>query len=124
MNAVLGGTGSASDQLVINGGKATGSTLYSPSHNVGGVGAQTTGNGIPIIAVTNGGTTASNAFALANSPVVGGYKYTLEETNDDWYLVSSPTTTQAEIVNPLTDLARSSNSNRSPTSPSPSSSRS
>ena len=106
MNAVLGGTGSASDQLVINGGKASGSTLLT-INNVGGVGAQTTGNGIPIIAVTNGGTTASNAFALANSPVVGGYKYSLEDINNDWYLVSSPTTTQAEIVNPLADLARS-----------------
>ena len=106
INAALGGTGSASDQIIINGGKATGTTLLT-INNVGGLGAQTTGNGIPIIVAVNGGTTASNAFSLANAPVVGAYKYSLEETNDDWYLVSSPTTSQGQIANLLTDIARS-----------------
>jgi Autochaperone Domain Type 1 len=105
MNTVLGGTGSASDQLVINGGSATGSTLLT-IHNVGGAGAQTTGNGIPVVVVSNGGTTASNAFALASTPVAGGYKYSLEDTNNDWYLVSSPTSTQADIANSVTNVAK------------------
>ena len=48
-------------------GARPGSTLIT-IHNVGGVGAQTTGNGIPLIAVANGGTTGPNAFALANTP--------------------------------------------------------
>jgi hypothetical protein len=102
----LGGTGSASDQLAINGGSATGSTLLT-IHNVGGAGAQTTGNGIPVVVVSNGGTTASNAFALANTPVVGGFRYSLEDTNDDWYLVSSPTSTQSDIANSVNNVAKS-----------------
>jgi fibronectin-binding autotransporter adhesin len=106
MNTALGGTGSASDQLAINGGSATGSTLLT-IHNVGGAGAQTTGNGIPVVVVSNGGTTASNAFALANTPVVGGFRYSLEDTNDDWYLVSSPTSTQSDIANSVNNVAKS-----------------
>ena len=105
MNTVLGGTGSASDQLVINGGSATGSNSLT-IHNVGGAGAQTTGNGIPVVVVSNGGTTASNAFALGNTPVAGGYRYSLEDTNNDWYLVSSPTSTQADIANSVTNVAK------------------
>ena len=94
MNAVLGGPGTGSDEIVINGGKATGSTLIT-IHSLGGLGGPTTGPGIPLVVAVNGGTTAANAFALANTPVVGGFKYTLEESNQDWYLVSSPTSTQA-----------------------------
>ena len=106
MNTALGGTGSASDQLAINGGSATGSNFLT-IHNVGGAGAQTTGNGIPVVVVSNGGTTASNAFALANTPVVGGFRYSLEDTNNDWYLVSSPTSTQSDIANSVNNVAKS-----------------
>ena len=67
MNAVLGGAGSPSDQIIINGGKATGSTLIT-INNVGGLGGQTIGPGIPLVVAVNGGTIASNAFALANTP--------------------------------------------------------
>ena len=105
LNAVLGGTGSASDQLIINGGRASGSTLLS-INNIGGRGAQTTGGGIQIISTINGGTTDPNAFALANTPVVGGYKYTLEDSNNDWYLVSSPTATQADIQTSINNIAQ------------------
>ena len=91
MNATLGGTGSQSDQIVINGGKATGQTLLT-IRNVGGIGAQTSGAGIPVIVAVNGGTIARNAFALADSPVVGGYRYTLDQNGQDLYLVSAPTT--------------------------------
>ena len=78
--AALGGSNSASDRIIINGGSATGSTLLTIK-NVGGVGGATTGAGIPIVVATNGGTIASNAFALASTPVVGGFKYTLDQTN-------------------------------------------
>ena len=105
MNAVLGGAGSPSDQIIINGGKATGSTLIT-INNVGGLGGQTIGPGIPLVVAVNGGTIASNAFALANTPVVGGYKYTLEESDQDWFLVSSPTSTAAEIANSITNVAK------------------
>ena len=57
VNAVLGGTGAGSDEIVINGGKAMGSTLLT-IRNIGSGGAQTTGAGIPVIVAVNGGTIA------------------------------------------------------------------
>jgi len=104
MNAALGGTGSPSDQIVINGGKATGTTLLA-IRNIGGPGGQTTGVGIPLIVAVNGGTIAQNAFALAATPVVGGYRYTLEQSGQDLFLVSAPTTTQAQMAQSVTDIA-------------------
>ena len=105
MNATLGGTGSQSDQIVINGGRATGQTLLT-IRNVGGIGAQTSGAGIPVIVAVNGGTIARNAFALANSPVVGGYRYTLDQNGQDLYLVSAPTTTLAQLASSATSIAK------------------
>ena len=105
MNAALGGSNSATDQIVVNGGNATGSTLLTIK-NVGGTGAPTSGPGIPLVTTTNGGTIAPNAFALANTPVVGGYKYSLDETNGQWYLVSSPTTTPAQMQNSVNNVAK------------------
>jgi hypothetical protein len=105
MNAALGGTESPSDQIVINGGKATGSTLLT-IHNVGGFGGQTTGAGIPVVVATNGGTIAPNAFALASTPVVGGYSYALEQSGQDLYLVSTPAATQAQIANSVTNVEK------------------
>ena len=105
MNATLGGTGSASDQIVINGGKATGSTLLT-IRNVGGGGAQTIGAGIPVIVAVNGGTIGPNAFALADTLAAGGYRYTLEQSGQDFYLVSTPTTTQTQMTNSVTNVAK------------------
>ena len=109
MNTYLGGTGSKTDELVINGGTAPGTTLVTINNatvnGLKGPGAQTTGNGIEIVTV-NGGT-ASGAFALANTPVAGGFKYSLEDTNNDWYLVSSPTATQNDIANSVNNVAKS-----------------
>ena len=83
MNVALGGSNSAGDQIVINGGKATGSTLLT-INNVGGLGAQTSGAGIPLVLASNGGSVSSGAFTLANTPMVGGFKYTLDETDDSF----------------------------------------
>jgi type V secretory pathway adhesin AidA len=48
LNTYLGGDGSPSDRLIINGGTATGSTgLF--IHNTTGQGAETTGNGILVV---------------------------------------------------------------------------
>ena len=105
MNATLGGSGSPSDQIVINGGKATGSTMLTV-RNVGGLGGQTTGAGIPVIVAVNGGTIAQNAFALANTPVVGGYVYTLEQSGQDLYLVSALTTTPAQQATSITNVTK------------------
>jgi fibronectin-binding autotransporter adhesin len=105
MNASLGGSNSAADQIIVNGGIATGTTLLTIK-NVGGGGGQTSGNGIPLVTTTNGGTISPNAFALANTPVVGGFKYSLDEVNDAWYLVSSPTTTQAQVQSSINSIAK------------------
>src|SRR5271165_478779 len=105
LNTALGGSNSASDQIIVNGGSATGASLLTIK-NVGGSGAQTSGSGIPIVVTTNGGTIAANAFALANTPVVSGFKYSLDEVNDAWYLVSSPTTTQAQVQGSINSITK------------------
>jgi hypothetical protein len=105
LNAALGGSNSGSDQIIVNGGSATGTTFLT-IRNVGGAGGQTSGSGIPIVVTTNGGTIASNAFALASTPVVGGFKYSLDEVNDAWYLVSSPTTTQAQVQGSINSITK------------------
>jgi fibronectin-binding autotransporter adhesin len=105
LNAALGGSNSGSDQIIVNGGSATGTTFLT-IRNVGGAGGQTSGSGIPIVVTTNGGTIASNAFALASTPVVGGFKYSLDEVNDAWYLVSSPTTTQTQVQSSINSITK------------------
>jgi hypothetical protein len=105
MNVALGGSSSAADQIIINGGKATGSTLLT-INNVGGVGAQTSGNGIPLVVTKNGGSVSSDAFTLANTPTAGGFKYTLEETDNSFFLVSSPTATISGVTNSVNNVAK------------------
>ncbi len=89
MNATLGGPTTSADQIIVNGGKATGFTFLT-INNFGGLGGPTSGAGIPLVVATNGGTVAPGAFALANTPIAGGFRYMLEESNNDWYLVSTP----------------------------------
>ena len=105
MNAVLGGNGSPTDRIVINGGKATGSTLLT-IRNIGGAGAQTTGNGLQLVSTINGGAIAGNAFALASPLVAGAYQYTLDQTSDGLYLVSSSALTPAQLANSVTSVAK------------------
>ncbi len=95
LHASLGGDGSAADRLIIDGGAATGTTTLSIT-NTGGLGAQTTDNGILVIDVINSGTTASGSFTLAGGSVqAGGYSYTLHRGSVDasnpnaWYLRST-----------------------------------
>ena len=91
LNAQLGGDGSPSDQLVILGGKASGSSTLTVS-NVGGMGALTPGNGILVVNPINGGSTSPGAFSLGNRAVAGPYEYTLfrggrnGDTPDAYYL--------------------------------------
>ena len=72
MNTFLGGDGSPSDRLVINGGSATGNSFLRIT-NAGGPGAETVANGITVVQAINGGTTVPGAFALAgdNQPAPG-----------------------------------------------------
>ncbi len=97
--------GQIADKIVINGGTASGQTLLSINNTTIG-GAPTTGNGIPVVVATNGGTIDKNAFALAQTTAAGGYQYTLEQNGEDYYLVASPTTTAPEMAGSVNAVAR------------------
>ena len=94
LNTYLGGDGSPSDRLVIDGGAATGNSfLYITT--TGGLGALSTGNGILVVDTTGGGTTATDAFTLYGRVVGGPFEYSLyrggvgaDAGNDNWYLRS------------------------------------
>ena len=103
--AALAGANSASDKIIINGGSATGSTLLTIK-NIGGGGGATTGAGIPLVVAANGGTISSDAFSLASTPTVGAFKYTLDQTNQSWYLVSSPVATVGQIADSINTVAK------------------
>ena len=64
--------------------------------NAGGPGAETTANGIPVVQVTNDGTTAVGAFTLAGEVRGGAFDYRLfrggldpGNSPNDWFLRSS-----------------------------------
>ncbi|WP_175773364.1 autotransporter outer membrane beta-barrel domain-containing protein [Paraburkholderia phenazinium] len=92
INTHLGSDTSPTDQLVINGGAATGTTALAV-HNAGGSGALTTGDGIEVVAALNGATTAATAFHLAGPVQAGAYQYLLYRGGSDdtsnWYLRSN-----------------------------------
>lgn len=101
LNTLLGGDASPSDKLAINGGQATGTTNLLVS-NVGGLGAQTTGNGIMVVEALNGATSA-NSFQLARPLQAGAYQYLLYEggkyvPTSDWYL-------RSELISPPSQTA-------------------
>lgn len=100
LNTFLGADGSPSDQLVIDGGSATGTTVLEVT-NVGGPGAQSVADGIRVVNGIDSATTDMDAFVLAGdyvtpdgrqAVVAGSYAYTLvrsglDDANDvDWYL--------------------------------------
>ncbi len=98
----LNGTASVSDRLVLDGPSAvaSGSTSVQLA-NLGGLGAQTTGNGIELIGAINGATTTAqtskSAFALAGGHVdAGAFEYRLYAADasgagENWYLRSTTT---------------------------------
>ena len=93
MNTFLGGDGSPSDKLVINGGTATGNSFLRIT-NAGGPGAETVANGIEVVSAINGGTTAPGAFMLAGEARAGAFDYDLfrgglgGSNPSDWFLRS------------------------------------
>jgi outer membrane autotransporter protein len=95
INTFLGGDGSPSDRLVINGDPAaTGNTAVHVT-NVGGPGAETGTNGILVVSAINGATTAPGAFTLANPELrAGAFDYDLFRGDaggaspNDWFLRS------------------------------------
>ncbi|PRA80963.1 hypothetical protein CQ054_20695 [Ochrobactrum sp. MYb29] len=110
LNTTLGANASPSDQIVINGGTASGQTGLA-INNINGTGAPTT-DGIKVVDAINGGTTTADAFFLGNgdyvtndgqnAKIAGAYAYTLHRSPiisgtdvygdsyaaNDWYLRS------------------------------------
>lgn len=91
---VLGDDGSSSDKMIVT-GDVSGTTAIEVM-NDSGLGAQTTGNGIPVVEV--GGTSTEDAFSLRGNHVdAGAYQYYLYQgetnsttaTDNNWYLRSS-----------------------------------
>ncbi|EOH6075812.1 autotransporter outer membrane beta-barrel domain-containing protein [Burkholderia cenocepacia] len=91
LNTYLGADTSPTDRLIVNGGTASGTTGLKIA-NTAGTGAQTTGDGIPVVVTANGGTTAASAFHLAGPVQAGAYEYRLYRGGQDdangWYLRS------------------------------------
>ncbi|WP_299998545.1 autotransporter outer membrane beta-barrel domain-containing protein [uncultured Cedecea sp.] len=101
INSLLNGDDSLTDRLIIDGGKASGSTslLVKTGSSRGGL----THQGIALVQTKNGGTTHADAFQLDPSSDgynsagilnVGAYNYRLKRGGDggeeqDWYLISS-----------------------------------
>lgn len=109
LQTALGDDASASDKLVISGGRASGETSITVV-NVGGAGAATAQNGIMVVQAVNGGTTAGNAFALNGPVAAGAYEYFLFRggvtagSAENWYLrstlVNTPTGEPPSTVAP------------------------
>lgn len=101
LNTYLYDDQSPSDKLVIDGGKATGSSNLQ-INNAGGPGALTTGNGIQVVDALNGGTTETQAFRLLSRVKAGPYEYTLHRASLDdsngeaWYLRSTKDATPVD----------------------------
>lgn len=93
LSTVLGADGSATDKLLLSGASAvaSGSTTVHIT-NAGGLGAQTTGNGIGIIGTENGASLQPGSFTLAGGHVdAGAYEYRLTQTAQGAALHSTTT---------------------------------
>jgi outer membrane autotransporter protein len=94
IHTYLGTDNSPSDKLVIVGGTASGTTKVKVT-NVGGAGALTSADGIPVVEVESGGTTAPGAFSLDGRTAAGPYEYRLVRGGgtgnvaDFWFLRSA-----------------------------------
>ena len=116
-NAALGGANPGADQLIINGGQATGTTLIgvrpinlASARTIGAASppvAASPSPGVPIVVTTNGGTIAPNAFALAGPLVVGGTVYTLQQQPGGEFLVGSQGQSSSQLSGSLNTLSQS-----------------
>ena len=94
MNTWLAEDDSPTDQLVIDGGSASGQSTLEFS-NPGGLGALTTGDGIRVVATLNGGTTLPDSFTNSQLLLAGPYNYRLyrggiaDDFEQDWFLRSA-----------------------------------
>lgn len=72
LNATSGTDSLPADQLIIDGGLATGNTGIQVA-NIGGTGGGTTADGILLVQTLNGASTGNNAFVLTRPVQVGAY---------------------------------------------------
>lgn len=106
LNTYLYKDDSPSDQLVIDGGQATGESNLRIK-NAGGPGALTQGNGIKVVDAVNGATTEAEAFRLLGRVKAGPYEYTLHRASLDdsnaqaWYLRSTQDAPPVDPVDPV-----------------------
>ena len=88
---------------MIDGGRASGTTSVLVN-NTGGPGAQTTADGIRLVQVTGGGTTAADAFTLGQRVTAGAYEYQLfrggSTDPNDWFLRSTLISGPSDPVSP------------------------
>ncbi|WP_287915282.1 autotransporter-associated beta strand repeat-containing protein [Comamonas sp.] len=94
LSTVLGADGSATDKLLLSGASAvaSGSTTVHIT-NAGGLGGQTTVNGIQVIGTENGASLQPGSFTLAGGHVdAGAYQYRLTQTAQGAALHSTNTT--------------------------------
>ena len=93
LNTHLHSDNSPSDQLVVDGGHADGSTSLKIT-NTDGSGALTHGNGIKVVDAISGAITEKEAFSLLTKVKAGPYEYSLYRSSVDgsneeaWYLRS------------------------------------
>lgn len=91
LHTILDADGSPSDRLVIDGGRASGTTRLLIQH-AGGVPTETVHDGIQVVDVINGGSSAPDAFVLGNEVRSGAFDYHLFRGSvggsqaDDWFL--------------------------------------
>ncbi|WP_193097633.1 autotransporter outer membrane beta-barrel domain-containing protein [Burkholderia sp. Z1] len=115
LNTYLGADASPTDQLIVNGGTASGTTGLKIA-NTAGTGAQTRGDGIPVVVATNGGTTTASAFQLAGPVQAGAYEYRLyrggQSGTNNWYLRSQlDSTDPGDPIDPATTNGGGGNGN-------------
>ena len=93
LGTALGGNASASDKLLLSGASAVASgTTALRVTNLGGLGGQTTGNGIALVSTENGASIQGNAFSLASPVAAGAFEYRLNTDAGGAYLSSTSTT--------------------------------
>ncbi|WP_336983161.1 MULTISPECIES: autotransporter outer membrane beta-barrel domain-containing protein [unclassified Cedecea] len=113
LNTVLASDGAASDKLILSGGSASGSSTLKVT-NIGGVGAQTTADGIQVVQATNGATSTANAFNLSGGTVsAGAYSYYLAKggvsdgSGGSWYLRNTVVPDSTTSVTPAEETPES-----------------
>ncbi|MFK0087554.1 autotransporter outer membrane beta-barrel domain-containing protein [Pseudomonas sp. NPDC090755] len=112
LNTVLAGDGAASDRLVVNGGRISGTTNLQIS-NFGGAGAATSQNGIQVVEAASGAISSSGAFVQTQTLSAGAFDYRLfkggvtPDSVNSWYLrsavVAPAPVSQPEPVDPGPD---------------------